>query len=107
MSTVDAIGMIEARGLVSLAAGLEAMCKAAAVECVLVQRVSSGYLVGAIRGDLASVQHAIHAGTEAAEPYGHVRSAQVYPFPDAAALALLTRADGWLEPGKGGDVHER
>jgi microcompartment protein CcmL/EutN len=94
--TDEAIGMIEAHGLVSLCAGLEAMTKAAAVECVLLRRVSSGYVVTAIRGDLASVQEAIDAGTETISQRGEVRSVRVYPSPHPAAVALLQGAGGWV-----------
>lgn len=89
MSARTALGMLETRGLVPLAAGIEAMCRVAAVECELIERVSSGVLVVIVRGDLASVQHAVEVGRLAAERYGEVRSTEVYPQADPAAAALV------------------
>lgn len=84
MSSADApagqaIGVIECRGVVATMAALEAMCTSAAVECVLLERVSSGVLVVAVRGDLASVRQAVEIGEAAARRYGQLRNTQVYP----------------------------
>ena len=85
-----AVGMIEVRGLVALAAGLDAMCKTAAqVECVFIERVSGGYLAAGIRGELAAVQEAHDSSTVAVQKHGELRRAQVYPHLHAEAAALL------------------
>jgi ethanolamine utilization protein EutM len=94
--TGGALGMIEARGLVCVTAAIEAMCKAADVRCVFVERVSSGYLAVAVQGDLASVQVAVDAGADSARRYGQVRSTRVYPAAHEAAMRLLERSPGWL-----------
>ena len=39
----NAIGIIETRGVVALAAGIEAMMKTADVQTIAVERISSGY----------------------------------------------------------------
>ncbi len=87
-----ALGMIETHGLVQLAACIEAMCKAADVECVLIERISGGLLVAGVRGELGSVEQAIDAARRAAASYGEVRVAQIYPSPPPAASALVERA---------------
>nr|WP_269440631.1 BMC domain-containing protein [Micromonospora tarapacensis] len=100
--TVDetAIGLVECRGMVAAMAAVEAMCKTADVTCVLVEKVSGGVLVTAVRGDLASVSLAVQAGAAAAERYGQLRATQVYPRPEPAVAELLTGALGrWSGPG--------
>ncbi|MGH9116875.1 MAG: BMC domain-containing protein [Acidimicrobiales bacterium] len=84
-----AIGLIETRGLVPLMAGIEAMTKTAAVECVAVERVGSGYLVAAVEGSIAAVRQAVEAGSNAVREYGELTAAQIYPKPHEASAHLL------------------
>ena len=84
-----ALGLIETRGIVALTAGIEAAMKTADVQCVAVERVTSGYLVAAVQGDLAAVRQAIGAASAAVKSYGELRSAQVYPKPHGVSAALL------------------
>ncbi|WP_028924891.1 BMC domain-containing protein [Pseudonocardia acaciae] len=85
----NAIGLIETRGIVALTAGIEAMIKTADVQCIAVDRVSSGYLIAAIQGQLAAVRQALDAGSAAVKRYGELRAAQLYPRPSAESSALL------------------
>jgi ethanolamine utilization protein EutM len=87
--TGRAIGIIETRGVVALAAGIEAMMKTADVQTIAVERISSGYLAVAVRGSLAAVRQAVAAGSKAVEEYGELRAAQVYPKPHEQSAALL------------------
>ena len=89
MASENAIGLIETRGIVALTAGIEAAMKTADVQCVAVERVTSGYLVAAVQGDLAAVRQAIGAASAAVKAYGELRSAQVYPKPHGVSAALL------------------
>lgn len=84
-----AIGLLETRGIVALTAGIEAMMKTADVRCIAVDRVSSGYLVAAIQGQLAAVRQALEAGTSAVKRYGELRAAQIYPRPSNESAQLL------------------
>ena len=86
---MGAIGILETRGVVALAAGIEAMMKTADVETVAIERVSSGYLAAAVRGPLAAVRQAINAGSAAIEQYGELRAGQVYPKPHEVSAGLL------------------
>ena len=95
MPSERAIGLFETRGVVGLTAGIEAMMKTADVECVAVERVSSGYFAAAIQGSIAAVRQAMDAGAEAVRRYGDLRSAQIYPKPHEVASALL--ANGTAE----------
>jgi len=88
-ATENAIGLIETRGIVALTAGIEAMVKTADVQCISVERVSSGYFSAAVQGSVASVRQALDSGTAAVKQYGDLRAAQLYPRPDAAAAQLL------------------
>jgi len=81
--------MVECRGMVTTMVAIEAMCKAADVTCVLVERVSGGVLVVVVRGDLASVQHAVEVGGQAAAHYGQVRDTKVFPRPAEEFTSLL------------------
>ena len=85
----NAIGIIETRGVVALAAGIEAMMKTADVQTIAVERISSGYLAAAVRGSLAAVRQAVAAGSKAVEQYGELRAAQVYPKPHGVSVGLL------------------
>jgi ethanolamine utilization protein EutM len=85
----NAIGLIETRGIVALTAGIEAMMKTADVECIAVERVSSGYFAAAIRGTIASVRQALDSGSAAVRQYGDLRAAQLYPRPAERSVALL------------------
>jgi ethanolamine utilization protein EutM len=89
MPSENAIGLIETRGIVALTAGIEAMMKTADVQCVAVERVSSGYFAAAVQGNIASVRQALDSGTAAVKQYGDLRSAQLYPRPHQASSALL------------------
>jgi ethanolamine utilization protein EutM len=85
----NAIGLIETRGIVALTAGIEAMVKTADVTCISVERVSSGYFAAAVQGSIAAVRQALDSGTAAVKQYGELRSAQLYPRPDAVSAKLL------------------
>lgn len=86
---LTAIALLETRGVVALSAGIEAMVKTADVQCIAVERVSSGYLVAAIEGQLAAVRQALDAGAAAVKRYGSLRSAQIYPRPSGESSRLL------------------
>ena len=89
MPAQRSIGLIETRGIVALTAGIEAMMKTANVECVAVQRVSSGVFAAAVQGSIAAVRQALDSGTAAVRQYGDLRSAQMYPRPHDVSLGVL------------------
>ena len=99
MSNDKAIGLIETRGIVALAACMEAMMKTADVRCIGIERVASGYFAVGVQGSLAAVRHAVEAGKSAVQRHGEVRSAQVFPKPHANAFAHFDRS---LEKGFNG-----
>lgn len=78
---LQALGMVETRGLVALIEASDAMCKAASVELVGWDKVGSGMVTAFVRGDVAAVKAAVDAGAEAAGRIGEVVSVHVIPRP--------------------------
>ena len=79
--SLQALGMVETRGLVGLIEASDAMCKAANVELVGWDRVGSGLVTAFVRGDVAAVKAATDAGAAAAAKIGEVVSVHVIPRP--------------------------
>lgn len=78
---MQALGMVETRGLVALIEAADAMCKAARVELVGWDKVGSGMVTAFIRGDVAAVKAATDAGAAAASRLGEVVAVHVIPRP--------------------------
>ena len=78
---LQALGMVETRGLVALIEAADAMCKAASVELVGWDRVGAGLVTAFVKGDVAAVMAAIDAGAAAASKIGEVVSVHVIPRP--------------------------
>jgi len=78
---LQAVGMVETRGLVSLVEAADAMCKAANVELIGWDRVGGGMVTAFVRGDVAAVKASIDAGAAAAGKIGEVVSVHVIPRP--------------------------
>lgn len=90
--SLQALGMIETRGLVPLIEATDAMCKAASVELVGWDRVGSGLVTSFVRGDVAAVKAATDAGAAAAARLGEVVSVHVIPRPHEELEAALPQA---------------
>ena len=78
---LQALGMVETRGLVALIEASDAMVKAASVELVGWDRVGAGMVTAFVRGDVAAVKAAVDAGAAAASKIGEVASVHVIPRP--------------------------
>jgi ethanolamine utilization protein EutM len=89
---LQALGMIETRGLVPLIEATDAMCKAASVELVGWDRVGSGLVTSFVRGDVAAVKAATDAGAAAAARLGEVVSVHVIPRPHEELEVALPQA---------------
>ncbi|MFW5883221.1 MAG: BMC domain-containing protein [Verrucomicrobiota bacterium] len=87
---MQAIGILETKGLVALVQGTDAMLKSANVEITSpMTSVGSGLVSVTVTGDVAAVKAAIDSGAEAAGRHGDVISAHVIARPDAGTAALL------------------
>jgi carbon dioxide concentrating mechanism protein CcmO len=73
-----AIGLIETRGFVPVIAAMDAVSKAAHVQLEGYDR-SEEQFMAIVSGDLASVEHAIDAGTQAAQGVGELVASGILP----------------------------
>ena len=84
-----ALGILEVRGMVTLAAAVDVMFKAATVRLAGRHMIGSGWLTIVIDGPTADVQTAIDKGRDEAARHGEVISAAVVPRPEAEAHAPM------------------
>src|SRR3989449_11775872 len=94
MSTthMEALGMLETKGLVALIEGSDAMLKAANVTLIGWQKIGSGLVTALLVGDVAAVKAAVDAGAAAAGRIGEVIGVQVIPRPHEDLGAILPLA---------------
>src|SRR5690606_28228352 len=78
---MEALGMIETKGFISLVEATDAMMKAANVQFLGWDKVGSGLVTAFVTGDVAAVKAATDAGATAASRIGEVVSVQVIPRP--------------------------
>jgi ethanolamine utilization protein EutM len=90
--TMEALGMIETKGLVALLEATDAMIKAANVEFMGWEKVGSALVTAFVTGDVAAVKAATDAGAAAAGRLGEVVSVQVIPRPHEDIVKVLPKA---------------
>lgn len=78
---MQAIGMIETKGLVAAIEAADAMVKAANVTLTTKERVGGGLVTVIVRGDVGAVKAATDAGAAAAERVGELISVHVIARP--------------------------
>jgi ethanolamine utilization protein EutM len=78
---MDALGMIETKGLTALIEAADAMVKAARVQLVGYKQVGGGLVTALVRGDVAACKAATDAGAAAAQRVGEVIAVHVIPRP--------------------------
>lgn len=78
---MEALGLIETKGLVGLIEAADAMVKAARVTLVGYTQIGAGYVTAAVRGDVAACKAATDAGAAAAERIGELIAVHVIPRP--------------------------
>ena len=78
---MDALGMVECRGLVAMIEAADAMVKAAKVTLVGYEKVDAGLVTAIVRGEVGAVKAAVEAGAAAARKVGEVVSTHVIPRP--------------------------
>ena len=87
--TMEALGMIETKGLVSMIEAADAALKAANVQLSGWEKVGSGLVTVFMVGDVAAVKAAVDAGAGAASKIGEVVSVQVIPRPHEELGSVL------------------
>jgi ethanolamine utilization protein EutM len=80
-STLQALGMIETKGLVGSIEAADAMVKAANVSLIGKVHVGGGLVTVMVRGDVGAVKAATDAGAAAASRVGELVSIHVIPRP--------------------------
>ena len=86
---MEALGMVETKGLVALVEASDAMLKAANVTIIGWQKIGSGLVTAMVVGDVAAVKAAVDAGAAAAGRVGEVIGVQVIPRPHEDLGAVL------------------
>jgi ethanolamine utilization protein EutM len=89
---MEALGMIETKGLTALVEASDAMLKAANVTLLGWQKIGSGLVTGFVVGDVAAVKAAVDAGSAAAGRVGEVVGVQVIPRPHEDTASVLPLA---------------
>jgi microcompartment protein CcmL/EutN len=88
-SGMQALGMIETRGLVASIEAADAMLKAAAVELVGSEKIGSGLVTVMVQGDVGAVKAATEAGQEAASRLGELVAVHVIPRPHNGVSSII------------------
>lgn len=91
MSSTNALGMIETRGLVGAVEAADAMVKAANVTLMGKEQVGGELVTVMVRGDVGAVKAATDAGAAAAERVGELLSVHVIPRPHTEVDAILPK----------------
>ncbi|HZI93262.1 MAG TPA: ethanolamine utilization microcompartment protein EutM [Patescibacteria group bacterium] len=79
--SMEALGMVETRGLVASIEAADAMVKAANVVLIGKEYIGAGYVTVMVRGDVGAVKAATDAGAAAARRVGELISVHVIPRP--------------------------
>ncbi len=88
---MEALGMIETRGLTASIEAADAMTKAANVALVGTEKIGSGLVSVIVRGDVGAVKAAVEAGAEAASRLGELVAKHVIPRPHADVEKILPK----------------
>jgi len=88
---MEALGMIETRGLVAAIEAADAMCKAANVVLVGTEKIGSGLVTVMVRGDVGAVKSAVESGTSAAGRLGELVASHVIPRPHGDVEKILPK----------------
>ena len=90
---MEALGMVETRGLVAAIEAADAMVKAANVTLIGTEKIGSGLVSVMVRGDVGAVKSAVEAGGAAACRLGEVVATHVIPRPHNDVEKLLPSLD--------------
>ena len=93
MATLQALGMIETKGLVGSIEAADAMVKAANVSLIGKVHVGGGLVTVMVRGDVGAVKAATDAGAAAGSKLGELVSVHVIPRPHGDVEKILPVLD--------------
>ena len=89
MENLQALGMIETKGLVGSIEAADAMVKAANVRLIGKVQVGGSLVTVMVRGDVGAVKAAVDAGAAAASRVGELISTHVIPRPHEDVEKIL------------------
>ena len=87
--SLEALGMIETRGLVAAIEAADAMLKAANVVLIGTEKIGSGLVSVMVRADVGAVNAAVEAGANNACKLGELGGKHVIPRPHADVEKIL------------------
>jgi ethanolamine utilization protein EutM len=100
---MEALGLIETKGLIAAIEAADAMVKAANVVLVGKEYVGAAYVTITVRCDVGAVKAATDAGAAAARRVGELIAVHVIPRPDAETEKVIP---GAAKSAKGGNKVE-
>ena len=86
---MDALGMIETKGLIGAIEAADAMVKTANVVLEGKEYIGAGFVLVTVRGDVGAVKAATDAGAAAARRVGELVGVHVIPHPHEEAEATV------------------
>ncbi|MCR5789727.1 MAG: BMC domain-containing protein [Lachnospiraceae bacterium] len=91
MASLEALGMVETRGLVAAIEAADAMCKAANVTLIGTEKIGSGLVTVMVRGDVGAVKSSVEAGASRAGALGELIATHVIPRPHNDVEMILPK----------------
>ena len=89
MANLQALGLIETRGLIAAIEAADAMVKSADVSLIGKEYIGSGLVTIMARGDVGAVKAATESGAAAGAAVGEVVSVHVIPRPHKDVESIL------------------
>ena len=89
--SLEALGMVETKGLIGAIEAADAMVKAANVVLIGKEYIGAGYVTVMVRGDVGAVKAATDAGAAAARRVGELVSVHVIPRPHGEVEKILPK----------------
>jgi ethanolamine utilization protein EutM len=86
---MNALGMVETRGLVASIEAADAMIKTAHVKLYGQEEIGGGYITAYVRGEIGAVRAAVDAGAAAAKAAGELVTVHVIAQPHPNVEKLL------------------
>ena len=89
MANLQALGMVETKGLVGSIEAADAMVKAANVRLIGKVHVGGGLVTVMVRGDVGAVKSSVESGSAAASRLGELIATHVIPRPHSDVEKIL------------------
>ena len=86
---LEALGMVETRGLTAPIEAADSMVKAAQVTLIGTEKIGSGLVTVMVRGDVGAVKAAVEAGAANASRLGELVATHVIPRPHSDVEKIL------------------